>query len=85
MDYDMYQRNWYEGDFLPHLRPLMLTASFTACVFGAAIICIDVLVRQFPRWRNFSIAESDAFLSGSLSLSFGVMVSLTRPWSDPRG
>ena len=45
-----------------------------ACVLGAAIICIDIPVRQIHRWRNFSISESDAFLSASLSLSFGVMV-----------
>jgi hypothetical protein len=40
-------------------------------------------VRQIPRWRNFSISESDAFLSASLSLSFGVMVSqlqVRRQW-----
>jgi zinc transporter, ZIP family len=51
-----------------------LTDCLRACVIGASIICVDVFARQIPRWRNFSISESDGFLSASLSLSFGVMV-----------
>ncbi|EHY60187.1 Zinc transporter [Exophiala dermatitidis] len=53
---------------------IMTCISGIACVLGATIICVDIVVRLFPRWRNFSIAESDAFLSASLSLSFGVML-----------
>ncbi|EXJ54390.1 hypothetical protein A1O7_09729 [Cladophialophora yegresii CBS 114405] len=53
---------------------IMTCISGVACVIGAAIICIDIPVRQIHRWRNFSISESDAFLSASLSLSFGVML-----------
>jgi len=47
-----------------------------ACVFGASIICADLVVQQIPSKRNFKIQDSDVFLSASLSLSFGVMVSL---------
>ena len=46
----------------------------TACVLGASVICIDILIRQFPGKQNFRIQDSDTFLSASLSLSFGVMV-----------
>lgn len=49
----------------------------TACVLGASVICIDKLVRLFPGKKNFRIQDSDAFLASSLSLSFGVMVSIT--------
>src|SRR5271155_5059009 len=45
-----------------------------ACIIGAGIICVDMFVRLFPRMHSFSIAESDTFLSASLSLSFGVML-----------
>jgi hypothetical protein len=53
---------------------IMTCISGVACVIGASIVCVDVVVRQFPGMEKFSIAESDAFLSASLSLSFGVMV-----------
>jgi hypothetical protein len=53
---------------------IMTCISGVACVIGASIVCIDIVVRQFPGMEKFSIAESDAFLSASLSLSFGVMV-----------
>jgi hypothetical protein len=72
MDNDLYQRRWYgvqcacEGD--------LLITYLTACVCGASIICVDIIVRMIPRYRNFQIANSDTFLSASLSLSFGVMV-----------
>jgi hypothetical protein len=52
----------------------MTALSGVACVFGASFICVDIIVRLFPRGRNFRIQDSDAFLSISLSLSFGVMV-----------
>ncbi|KAF2497556.1 hypothetical protein BU16DRAFT_571351 [Lophium mytilinum] len=40
----------------------------------ASVICIDVIVRQFPGQKNFKIQNSNNFLSCSLSLSFGVMI-----------
>lgn len=45
-----------------------------ACILGASIICIDVLVRYIPGKKNFKIQESNGFLAASMSLSFGVMV-----------
>ena len=59
---------------------VMTCLSGIACVFGASIICIDILIRQFPGKKNFRIQDSDAFLSASLSLSFGVMVCLLSFW-----
>jgi zinc transporter, ZIP family len=56
---------------------IMTCISGMACIIGASIICCDIFVRQFPGMQKFSITESDAFLSASLSLSFGVMV---RSW-----
>ncbi|KIW22520.1 uncharacterized protein PV07_12398 [Cladophialophora immunda] len=53
---------------------IMTCISGIACVIGSSIICVDIVARQFPRWRHFSISESDGFLSASLSLSFGVML-----------
>ncbi|OAG37066.1 hypothetical protein AYO21_08714 [Fonsecaea monophora] len=53
---------------------IMTCISGIACVIGSSIICIDIVARQFPVWRHFSISESDGFLSASLSLSFGVML-----------
>ncbi|KAG9257246.1 ZIP zinc transporter [Emericellopsis atlantica] len=53
---------------------IMCIISGIACVFGAAIICVDALVRLFPGKHNFRIAESNVFLAASLSLSFGVML-----------
>ncbi|KAJ4363510.1 Zinc transporter [Neocucurbitaria cava] len=42
----------------------------------ASIICIDLIIRQFPGKKNFKIEDSNAFLSTGLSLSFGVMVRI---------
>ncbi|PHH86293.1 hypothetical protein CDD83_10464 [Cordyceps sp. RAO-2017] len=53
---------------------IMAIVSGIACVFGAAIICVDVVVRLLPGKRNFRIQESNLFLACSLSLSFGVML-----------
>ena len=53
---------------------IMTCISGVACIIGASIVCVDIAVRQFPGMEKFSITESDAFLSASLSLSFGVMV-----------
>ena len=49
-----------------------------ACVVGASIICVDLIIQRIPSKRNFRIQDSDTFLSASLSLSFGVMVGLLR-------
>ncbi|KAH9826994.1 zinc-regulated transporter 3-like [Teratosphaeria destructans] len=53
---------------------VMTCLSGVACVLGASVICVDIIVRQFPGKKNFRIQDSDAFLSVSLSLSFGVML-----------
>ncbi|PHH62587.1 hypothetical protein CDD81_6902 [Ophiocordyceps australis] len=53
---------------------IMCIVSGIACVFGASIICVDVVVRLFPGKHNFRIQESSIFLACSLSLSFGVML-----------
>ncbi|KAF3033889.1 hypothetical protein E8E12_003508 [Didymella heteroderae] len=52
----------------------MAVVSGIACTFGASIICVDLVIRQFPGHRNFKIEDSNAFLSTGLSLSFGVMI-----------
>ena len=57
---------------------IMTCVSGVACVFGASLICVDIVVREFPGMKDFDITESDAFLSASLSLSFGVMVSVVK-------
>ena len=54
---------------------ILTVLSGIACVVGASIICVDIIVRQFPGKRDFKIQDSNAFLSASLSLSSGVMVS----------
>ncbi|KAK3375251.1 Zinc/iron permease [Podospora didyma] len=53
---------------------IMATISGVACVVGASIICVDVLVRLIPSKRQFRIQDSSVFLACSLSLSFGVML-----------
>ncbi|KAL7822118.1 ZIP zinc transporter domain-containing protein [Trichoderma gracile] len=53
---------------------ILAVVSGVACVLGASIICVDVLVRLFPGKSNFRIQESNIFLACSLSLSFGVML-----------
>ncbi|KAH7065952.1 cryptococcal mannosyltransferase 1-domain-containing protein [Paraphoma chrysanthemicola] len=40
----------------------------------ASIICVDLIIRQFPGKKNFKIEDSNVFLSTGLSLSFGVMI-----------
>ncbi|KAF2852639.1 Zinc/iron permease [Plenodomus tracheiphilus IPT5] len=40
----------------------------------ASIICVDLVIRQFPGKKNFKIEDSNTFLSTGLSLSFGVMI-----------
>ncbi|KAF2150663.1 Zinc/iron permease [Myriangium duriaei CBS 260.36] len=52
----------------------MTVISGVACVLGASVICADIIVCKFPGMKGFRIQDSDAFLSSSLSLSFGVML-----------
>ena len=64
---------------------IMTCVSGIACVVGSSIICVDLIIQRIPSKRNFRIQDSDTFLSASLSLSFGVMVSLVHlppqfPW-----
>lgn len=59
---------------LARICSVSLTRSHPACVVGASIICIDIVIRLFPGQKNFRIQDSDRFLSASLSLSFGVML-----------
>jgi ZIP family zinc transporter len=53
---------------------IMCVVSGIACVVGASIVCVDVIVRLFPGKKNFRIQDSNVFLACSLSLSFGVML-----------
>ncbi|KFY34696.1 hypothetical protein V495_08126, partial [Pseudogymnoascus sp. VKM F-4514 (FW-929)] len=53
---------------------IMTIASGVACVVGSGIICIDLLLRRIPRYKDFSIQDSSLFLACSMSLSFGVMI-----------
>ena len=55
---------------------------FAACVVGSSVICVDLFIQCIPGKRNFRIQDSNAFLSSSLSLSFGVMVSITVATDD---
>lgn len=52
-----------------------LTLCFTACILGSAVICVDLVLRKFSHHKTFQIANSNNFLSASLCLSAGVMVS----------
>ena len=72
MDYDLREWDWYADDPSDFLIPTKL---ISACVVGASVICVDLIIRRIPGKRNFRIQDSNAFLSSSLSLSFGVMVS----------
>ncbi|KAI0602979.1 ZIP zinc transporter [Biscogniauxia sp. FL1348] len=56
---------------------IMCMVSGIACVLGAAIICVDVVVRLLPGKSDFRIQDSNAFLACSLSLSFGVMLFMS--------
>lgn len=52
----------------------MTAVSGLACILGSSIICVDIPIRWINRRSKFSIQESNVFISGSLSLSFGVMI-----------
>lgn len=53
---------------------IMCIVSGIACIFGSSIICIDLILRHIPRWKDFRIQDSSVFLGCSMSLSFGVMI-----------
>ncbi|KAF2420314.1 ZIP zinc transporter [Tothia fuscella] len=53
---------------------IMTALSGIACMLGASIICVDLIICRIPGKQDFKIQNSDAFLSSSLSLSSGVML-----------
>ncbi|KAJ5591544.1 uncharacterized protein N7459_001913 [Penicillium hispanicum] len=53
---------------------VMSGVSGVACVLGAAVICVDVVLRRVTHNKSFQIANSNNFLSASLCLSAGVML-----------
>ncbi|KAJ5122712.1 hypothetical protein N7448_003845 [Penicillium atrosanguineum] len=53
---------------------VMSGVSGVACVLGSAVICVDLVLRQFSHNKSFQIANSNNFLSASLCLSAGVML-----------
>ncbi|KAF9893392.1 hypothetical protein FE257_011824 [Aspergillus nanangensis] len=53
---------------------VMSTVSGVACVLGASVICIDLLLRRFPHTKRFQIVNHNGFLSASLCLSAGVIL-----------
>ncbi|KAG7111571.1 Zinc-regulated transporter 3 like protein [Verticillium longisporum] len=52
---------------------IMCLVSGIACVVGASIIYVDLLICRLPGKRDFRIQDSNVFLACALSLSFGVM------------
>lgn len=72
MDHDL--RQWYRYVCIIN-EPRTDLNIVSACVVGSSIICVDLIIQRIPGKRNFRIQHSNAFLSSSLSLSFGVMVS----------
>jgi ZIP family zinc transporter len=58
------------------LQLYKLSLIIIACVLGSSVICVDVVVQVLSRRKSFQIANSSNFLSASLCLSAGVMVSL---------
>ncbi|KAI3400911.1 hypothetical protein diail_1118 [Diaporthe ilicicola] len=53
---------------------IMCVVSGIACVMGACVICVDLVIRHIPGKQDFRIQDSSSFLACSLSLSFGVMI-----------
>ncbi|KKY35938.1 putative zip zinc transporter [Diaporthe ampelina] len=53
---------------------IMCIVSGIACVMGACVICVDLVIRYIPGKQDFRIQDSNSFLACSLSLSFGVMI-----------
>ncbi|KAF3896738.1 ZIP metal ion transporter [Trichophyton interdigitale] len=52
---------------------IMSCISGIACAIGSGLICVDVIAQYLGK-KDFRIAESDVFLSSSLSLSGGVVL-----------
>ncbi|KAH6687294.1 vacuolar membrane zinc transporter [Plectosphaerella plurivora] len=52
---------------------IMCIVSGIACIVGASVIWIDLLICKLPGKSGFKIQESSVFLASALSLSFGVM------------
>ncbi|RAH70471.1 Zn(2+) transporter ZRT3 [Aspergillus aculeatinus CBS 121060] len=53
---------------------VMSAVSGAACVLGSSVICVDIVLRQLTRRKDFQIVHNNAFLSASLCLSAGVML-----------
>ncbi|KAK9236573.1 Zinc/iron permease [Lipomyces kononenkoae] len=53
---------------------LLAVCSGLSCVLGSYIICSDVVLRRFKRFKNFDIREDKRFLAYGFSLSSGVMI-----------
>jgi hypothetical protein len=68
-----------------HVFANIVALSWVACVMGACVICVDLVIRYIPGKQDFRIQDSNSFLACSLSLSFGVMVcsSSTPPVACP--
>lgn len=50
-------------------------ANYPACIIGAGIICVDLVIRSCCGFKRFDITTNSTFLSSSMGLSAGVMVS----------
>ncbi|KAH8696044.1 putative ZIP metal ion transporter [Talaromyces proteolyticus] len=57
---------------------VMSGVSGAACIIGASIICVDVIMRSCCGMRKFDITTNSTFLSSSMGLSAGVMVSFAQ-------
>ncbi|CAN8097406.1 unnamed protein product [Discula destructiva] len=53
---------------------IMCIVSGIACVAGASVIYVDLLISKFPNMQHFRIQDSNGFQASALSLSFGVMI-----------
>ncbi|KUI65551.1 Zinc-regulated transporter 3 [Cytospora mali] len=53
---------------------IMCIVSGIACIMGACVIGVDLVIRYIPGKADFRIQDSSSFLACSLSLSFGVMI-----------
>ncbi|CRG90543.1 Zinc-regulated transporter 3 [Talaromyces islandicus] len=53
---------------------VMSGVSGVACIIGAGIICVDLVIRSCCGLKRFDITTSSTFLSSSMGLSAGVMV-----------
>lgn len=53
---------------------VLTLASALACIFGSFFICIDLLIRLIPRYKDFDLQKDKRFLVGGLSLGAGVLL-----------